>query len=80
MRLNFMSPSFFLCLLGYPELDVVEELAYDGAKTYWLLLLILLCFILDICLSLVLTDLSVSVWNLPPLSHGAVDLPGDLLP
>ena len=41
------------------------ELGPDGAKLYWLLLLMLLCLPLIIWLSVVLSDLGVSNWNLP---------------
>jgi hypothetical protein len=48
-------------MLGYPGLAVVGELGYDGAKVYWLLLLMFSHLPFAIFLSLVLTSLGVSV-------------------
>ena len=65
-------------MLGYPGLDVVGELGSDGAKVYWLLLLMVLSLPPAIYLSLVLASLGVSVWSLPPVSWVAAGLLGDL--
>lgn len=65
--------TFRLCfsgVLGYLMLAMVGELGFDGAKVYWLLLLMVLCLPLTIWLFLVLTDLGVSVWSLPPVFVG----------
>ena len=73
--------TFRLCfsgVLGYLMLAMVGELGFDGAKVCWLLLLMFLHLPLAICLSLVLTCLSVSVWSLPPVSLVTADLLGDL--
>jgi hypothetical protein len=46
----------------------VGELGSDGAKVYWLLFPMILGLPLIIWLFLVLTDLGVSTWGLPPVS------------
>jgi hypothetical protein len=63
-------------VLVYPGLAVVGELSSDGAKVYWLLLFMAVLLPLDVRLSLVLTGLGVSVWNLPPVSLGCFRSPG----
>lgn len=63
-----MSGSWFLGVLVYPGLVVVEELGSDGVRVYWLLLLMVLHLPADIWLILVLTGLDVSLWSLVPLS------------
>lgn len=45
---------------------MVGELGSDGAKLYWLLLIMFLRFSFAISLSLVLTGLGVSDWSRPP--------------
>ena len=52
-------------MLGYLRLAVLKELGSDGAKVYWLLLLMFLCLTLAIWFSLVLPGLGVSDWNWP---------------
>lgn len=66
MRWNFRSLSCFSGILGYPGLAVVRELGSGGAKLHLFLLLIILCLLLAIWFSMVLTGLGVSDWNHPP--------------
>lgn len=54
-------------MLGYPGLAGLEELGSDGARLYWLLLLMILHLTLDTCFILVLTLLDISVWSLLPV-------------
>ena len=58
----------------YPGLSVVRELDSDGAKVYWLLLFMVLCLPLATWLSLMLTGLDVSVWNLTLVSLGLLQV------
>ena len=56
MEYDFRSASWFSGVLGCTSL-AVGELGSDGAKTHWLLLLILLSLLIAIWLSLVLIGL-----------------------
>jgi hypothetical protein len=55
---------------------VVGELGSDGAKVYWLLLLMAYHLHLSTWFSLVLTGLYVSVWSLSPVTLGCCRSPG----
>ena len=68
----------FMCV-RYPRRAVVIELGSDGAKVYWLLLLMILCLPLTTWLSQVLTGLSVSFWSLILLSLVCSRFPGKLV-
>ena len=63
-------------MLMYPGLAVVGELCSDDVHVYWLLLLMIIHLPLAIWLSVVLVDLCVSVWSLPPVSLGCLWSPG----
>ena len=58
---------------------MVGEVGLDCSKGYWLLLLMVSCLTLTILLFLVLADLDVSVWRLPPVSFGCFRSPGRLM-
>jgi hypothetical protein len=59
-----MSALCVLGMLGYPQLSMVRELGSNGAKIYWLLLIMFLCLPLAVWLSLVLAGLGISVWSI----------------
>jgi hypothetical protein len=73
-RWDFRSLFCFSSVLTYPELDVVEELASDQAKLYWILSLMTLCLPLTSWFSLVITGLSDSDWSWPTWSQAVLSL------
>jgi hypothetical protein len=60
MRCDFKSESCFSCVLGYPQLSIVEKLVSDDSNYPWFLLLMFLPLPLTIWLSLLLAGLAVS--------------------
>lgn len=60
MRWDLRSLSWSGDILGYPALALMEELGSDGADLDWVLSLLILCLLLSVWFSLVLSGLSVS--------------------